>query len=206
MAEENPYAPPGAELVESAALSLPGLRADHLRLLGWLSLAHFVGTLLELALGMVGGFYDLIALQRAGDWLSTLSVLLGAYVLLRLKALLVARFAVMGLDWPVYLTIAFSILAQVVTLGFDDQLETLGLPMLALFVVLALLGGSTLWLGIRLFSIRQGDGLLRTLAWLYAVSGGMLVSIILILLALLPMLAAQFVVMLIFFRAARETR
>lgn len=206
MAEENPYAPPGVELIETAGASLSGLSASHLRLLGWLSLGYFLSTLLELALGIVGGLYDLPAVQRAGDWISSLAVLLGAYVLLRLKALLVARFSAPSLDWPVYLTIAFSILAQAVTLGFDEQLESLGLPMLALFVVLAMLGGSMLWLGIRLFNIRQGDGLLRTLAGLYAVSGGMMISVILMLLALLPMLAAQFVVVLIFFRAARETR
>lgn len=206
MAAENPYAPPGVELIESAGSSVHGFSASHLRLLGWLALAYFLGTLLELILGMVGAFYDLPTVQRAGDWLSTLTVLLGAYVLLRLKALLAARFSTPRLDWPVYLTIASSILAQAVTLGFADQLETLGLPMLALFAVLAMLGGSMLWLGIQLFNIRQGDGLLRTLAGLYAVSGGMLISVILTLFALLPMLAAQFVVMLIFFRSARESR
>ena len=207
MDQENPYATPKVELIESASLrSLPGFSASHLRLLGWLALSCALGTLISLAIGTLGELLDRQELVVADEWLGSLLILLSVYLLLRLRALLIVRFAVQGLDWPIYLSIAFSLIAQAMMLGLADELESLGLPMLIMFLVMALLGGATLWLGIVLLRVREGYGLLRTLAWLYVVSGAMQVSVILMILAFLPLLFAQFVIMLIFFRAAEESR
>lgn len=207
MDQENPYSTPKVELIEPASLiSLPDFSASQLRLLGWLALICCLGTLISLALGALSELFGRHELVVADKWFGSLLTLLSVYLLLRLKALLVARFAVQGLDWPVYLSIAFSLIAQGMLLGLTDEVESLGLPMLVMFLVMALLGGATLWLGIVLLRVREGYGLLRTLAWLYLVSGAMQVSVILMVLAFLPLFAAQFVIMLIFFRAAEESR
>jgi len=206
MEQENPFAPPRVELIEASSVSLPGLSASHLRLLGWLALAHFMGSLLGMALSVLGEALEIPFLITLEQWLGAVFALLGAYLLLRFKAWLVVRFGATGLEWPVYLTILFGLVAQAMLVVFDGVLERLGLPMAGLFLVLAMLGAATLWLGICLLGLREGGGLLRTLAWLYMISGGMLISVLLMLLATLPLLAGQFVLMLIFFRAAGEAR
>ncbi|PTU73370.1 hypothetical protein [Pseudomonas mangrovi] len=207
MDQENPYATPKVELIESVSLrSLPGLSASHLRLLGWLMLVCLLGELISLALFALGDGYDRDELVVASDVVSSSIVLLGAYLLLRLRMLLVARFAAQGLDRPVVLSVILSVLAQAMLLALGDEWWSSGRWAVAMVLVLVLFGGATLWLGIALLRIPESYGLLRTLAWLHIVSGAMTISVILMVLAFLLLLVAQFVMLLIFFREAKETR
>lgn len=206
MTQDNPFASPGVELIDAPAQPLPGPTPGLLRLFGWLTLTCIIGTLAALVMSVAGGILELPLLVTLEVWLNSLCALLSAYLLLRLKGLLQLRYGIAGLDAPVWLSIILSLLAQAIMVVSGDAMETFGWPMAAFFVGLFLIGGATLWLGLVLRRGIGEDALLRTLAWLYIVSGGMLLSIILGLLAFLPLLAAQFVGMLVFFRASNQSR
>lgn len=204
MTQENPFASPAVELIDAPARPLPGPAPGLLRLFGWLTLACIIGTLAALVMSVVGGILELPLLVTLEVWLSSLCALLGAYLLLRLKGLLEARYGIAGLGAPVWLSIVLSLLAQVIIVVSGDALENLDWPMAVFFLTLFLIGAASLWLGLVLRRGVGQDALLRTLAWLYIVSGAMLLSIILSLLAFLPLLAAQFIGMLVFLRAAGQ--
>ncbi|MBN7823530.1 hypothetical protein, partial [Bowmanella yangjiangensis] len=62
----------------------------------------------------------------------------------------------------------------------------------------------TAWLGIRLLKVACPYPALRVMAWLDIVGGVMLASVILALLAVLPLLGAGVALMRVFFSAAAE--
>ena len=145
---------------------------------------------------------DLLTL---GDWLSAATTLLGCYLILRLKAFLQARFAARGLDWPVWLSILLSVALELTQLYWGDSaLTEYSVPSFTYFGLLALLGLTMLWLGIMLLKVENAYPALRVLAWLNMAGGVLAASIILLVVAVLPMLAAMVATALVFFRGARE--
>lgn len=75
---------------------------------------------------------------------------------------------------------------------------------LVYFALLALLGVATLWLGLRLLKQENLYPSLRIMAWLDIAGGAMVVSVLLLVLAMLPLLAATVAMALAYWRAARE--
>ncbi|AXL77753.1 hypothetical protein Y82_3702 [Pseudomonas aeruginosa] len=72
------------------------------------------------------------------------------------------------------------------------------------FALLALIGATTLWLGLRLLKQENLYPSLRIMAWLDIAGGAMLASVLLLVLAVLPLLAATVAMALACWRAARE--
>lgn len=202
MDENNPYAAPQVVLVDTPALrQLPGWSAQQLVLFGWLNLAYLLGTLVVLGLALVEHKTLL------GDWLSLAMTLLGSYLLLRLKTFVEVRFAAGGLLWPVWLSVVLSVLLECMQLYWGEN-QLVGLNPLALsyFGLLALLGLVILWLGIVLLRVENAYPSLRILGWLNIATGAMVASLILLVLAVLPMVAAMVASSRVFFQAARELR
>ncbi|MNG20225.1 hypothetical protein D3C84_1044610 [compost metagenome] len=86
----------------------------------------------------------------------------------------------------------------------EEQLVGLNPQALSYFGLLALLGLVMLWLGIVLLKVENAYPSLRILGWLNIASGVLVASIILLLVGVLPMLAAIVASALVFFRGARE--
>lgn len=202
--DENPYAAPrGALLDDTAAPPLPDWTSAQLRVLGWLSLASTLGALVVmlLSLAMLGPTGHAAAYAY---WLGLVVVLLGDYLLLRLKSFIEARFAAHGLGWPVWLTIGLSLLLEAADpfLGYSSRQP----GWQALFFGLALIvyGALTVWLGVRLLKVPGAYRALRHMAWLLIIGGLMLASLILALPAMLPLLGASLMLALVFFKASAE--
>ena len=200
MDQHNPFAAPQVALVDAQVpQQLPGWNAGQLRILGWLNLVYLFANLVVLGLAFVE---DLLTL---GDWLSAATTLLGCYLILRLKAFLQARFAARGLDWPVWLSILLSVALELTQLYWGDSaLTEYSVPSFTYFGLLALLGLTMLRLGIMLLKVENAYPALRVLAWLNMAGGVLAASIILLVVAVLPMLAAMVATALVFFRGAAE--
>ena len=206
MDQHNPYAAPQVELVEARVPpQLPGWSAGQLRVLGWLSLATALATGAALVAAFLSASEQAAAAARVGEWLGTLSTLLGCYLLLRFKAFLEQRFAAGKLAAPVYLIVLSSLLSEGLHWVWGDAIfARLDWPTLSYFGLLALMGLATLWLGIVLLKVRDPYPVLRVMAWLEVVGGIMAASVILIVLAFVPLLAGTVASALVFFRGARE--
>ncbi|MDX5373890.1 MAG: hypothetical protein LPK18_15815 [Pseudomonadaceae bacterium] len=200
MDPNNPYAAPQVALVDAQApQQLAGWSAAHLRLLGSLNLVYLFATLAVLGLALAP------QLAQLGDWLSVATTFLGCYLALRLKAYLEARFAARGLAWPVWSSVALSLALELVQLLWDDaELTSFDVQSLLYFGLLVLLGLVLLWLGIVLLKVENAFPSLRILAWLNLASGIMIASVILLIVAVLPLLAAMVASALVFFRGAGE--
>ena len=207
--DENPYAPPQVGVVDTAAAAvLPGWSVMRLYLLAGLSLAAALGSLLLLLLA-------LLEVEKANpppagspaDWLSLVLVLLGSYLLLMLKAFAEARFAAKGLTWPVWLVLLSGLLLEGLDLVLGERLfHALDGPTLGYFSLLVGYGLATLWLGVRLLQVENVYPGFRLMAWLEIAGGGLLASVVLVLLAILPLLAADLALMGVFVSGAREQR
>ncbi|WP_394558215.1 hypothetical protein [Aquipseudomonas alcaligenes] len=200
MDPNNPYASPQVALVDAQApRPLDGWNPGQLRLLGWLNLAYLVATLVVIGLAFVE------SLVAIGDWLSVAATLLGSYLALRLKAFLQARFAARGLDWPVWLSVVLSVALELAQLYWGETaLAEFSVPSYIYFGGLAVLGLVILWLGIVLLKVIEPYPSLRALAWLNVASGVLVASVILLVVGILPMLAAMVASALVFFRGASE--
>ncbi|WP_043309800.1 hypothetical protein [Pseudomonas sp. ML96] len=200
MDPNNPYASPQVALVDAQApRPLDGWNPGQLRLLGWLNLAYLVATLVVIGLAFVE------SLVAIGDWLSVAATLLGSYLALRLKAFLQARFAARGLDWPVWLSVVLSVALELAQLYWGETaLAEFSAPSYIYFGGLAVLGLVILWLGIVLLKVIEPYPSLRALAWLNVASGVLVASVILLVVGILPMLAAMVASALVFFRGASE--
>ena len=86
----------------------------------------------------------------------------------------------------------------------DTALAEFGVPSFIYFGGLAVLGLVILWLGIVLLKVENAYPLLRTLAWLNVASGVLVASVILLVIGILPMLAAMVASALVFFQGAKE--
>lgn len=208
MQPENPYAAPQVALVDvPAPRPLSGWSVGQLQLLGWLSLVSLLGSLVVSVLVLLVDEQAGVALQRGMDALSLATVLLGSYLLLRLKAFAEQRFQARGLALPVWAMVLLGLLLEGLDLLWGDGLfNRIDWKTIFYFAVLVLLGIATLWLGIRLLRAPGTYPVLRVMAWMDIVGGGMLASVLLMVLAILPLLGGSLCMMLVFFRAAAELR
>ena len=72
--------------------------------------------------------------------------------------------------------------------------------------VLILLGGATSWLGICLLRVQNVYPIFRVMAWMEVIGGAMLATVLLVLVAIIPLLGGTLTMMLVFFRAAAEVQ
>ncbi|MDH4554814.1 hypothetical protein E8F11_06420 [Pseudomonas sp. BN417] len=203
--DENPYAAPRVELVEDVGTrQMNGWSPRQLGVLAWLSLVCVVGTLTLTGLAVAAGALEDPLMIRLSDWLSVALTLLGCYLLIRLKLFAEARFAAEGLAPPVWAVIIGSLVVEVLDFLMGDASTQPGWPMLLYFGVIAVLGALTAWLAVRMLKVQNAYPAFRVMAWLNLVGGIMMATIVLMLLGLLPLIASNVAMMLVFFRAARE--
>lgn len=208
MDQNNPYAAPQVALVDAQGpQTLTGWSAGQLQVLGWLCLLSIASTLVALVASLLAGDESGSTGEMAGDWLSLFSTVLGCYLLLRLRAFLELRFGARGLLVPIGLIVVFSLLAEALDwLWGESILSSLGWQTLAFFGVVLLLGLATLWLGIVLMKVENAYPALRVMAWMEIVGGAMFASVILVILAIIPLLGSSLAMALVFFRGARELK
>ena len=209
MQPDNPYSAPQVELLDSAGVQrLPGWSARQLQVLGWLALVSLVVNTLLVALTFAAAGlepHEAAQLQTFTGWLSLMLTVLGCYLLLRFKAFVEARFAARNLSVPVWGVLTVSLLLELADLLFGEQLFTgLDWPTLSYMALLCLTGLCTTWLGIRLLSVQYPYPSLKVMAWFNIAGGVMLASVLLLLVALLPLLGAGVALMLVFFKGARD--
>lgn len=206
MDQNNPYAAPQVALVDTqAARQLPGWAAGHLQLLGWLSLVSLLGTIALLVLTLLAGEDSASTMTRVTQGLGFAVVLLGCYLLLRFRRFAEQRFTATGLALPVWLVVALSLLLESLDLFWGDTVfAALGWQMAAYLGGVALMGVFTVWLGICLLKTPDVYPVYRVMAWLEIAGGVMFISVVLALVAVLPLLGASLCMMLVFFRAAEE--
>ena len=200
MQDENPFAAPTVPLVDTQPRELQGWTAGRLNLLGWLCLAGVLGNTLLWLSSFAGVWLDPAQLQVLNDWLGVALVLLGCYLLLQLKQLAEARFNAQGLQRPVL----FSLLFEGGMLLLGEPTGELDWPLFLSLAGVFLLGCISLWLGIRLLRVENVYPSFRLMAWLDIAGGVMLMSLLLALLAPLPLIGALLAQMLLFFRVAAE--
>jgi len=209
MQPDNPYSAPQVELLDAAPVHrLQGWSARQLRVLGWLALVSVVVNVLVLGLLFAGAMleaHETELLLSYTDWLRLALVLLGCYLLLRFKAFAEARFAARNLSVPVWAVLVISLLLELADMLFGEQLFAgLDWQTLSYVALLCLMGGCTTWLGVRLLRLEFPYPALKVMAWLDIVGGLMLASVLLMLVALLPLLGAGVALMLVFFKGAAE--
>lgn len=204
MQDDNPFAAPTVSLVDTQPRKLEGWTAGRLNLLGWLCLAGVLGNTLLWFSSFAGVWLDPAQLQVLNDWLGVALVLLGCYLLLQLKQLAEARFNAQGLQRPVWAMVLFSLLFEGGMLLLGEPSGELDWPLLLSLAGVFVLGAISLWLGIRLLRVENVYPSFRLMAWLDIAGGVMLMSLLLAMLAPLPLIGALLAQMLLFFRVAAE--
>lgn len=204
MQYDNPFATPTVPLVDSQPRELAGWTASRLNLLGWLSLAAVLGNVLLWLSSFTGAWLEQAKLQVLNDWLGVTLVFLGCYLLLQLKQLAEARFNAQGLQLPVWAMVLFSLLFEGGMLLLGEPSGELDWPRLLSLAGVFMLGAISLWLGIRLLRVENVYPSFRLMAWLDIAGGVMLMSLLLAMLAPLPLIGALLAQMLLFFRVAAE--
>lgn len=201
----NPYAAPQASVVENtAATLLAEFSPAYLRRLGWMSLISLIASLVLLLMALWREALPAEGRQLA-DWLGLALVLLGNYLLLCLKGFVEARFAATGLVWPVWLMVVGGLLLEWLDFIFGEELFSgFDLPGISYFAVMAAYGLATLWLGVRLLQVENVYPSLRLLAWLDIAGGFLMASVLLVLLAIVPLLGSALALAAVFFRGAQE--
>ncbi|MGE8360474.1 hypothetical protein [Pseudomonas sp.] len=203
--ENNPYAAPQVTLVDEApSRSLDGWSAGQLRMLGWLSLVSVLGSLVALGAAFTSGYFEDPLLTLLSQWLSPVTALLGAYLLLRLKQFAEHRFAAEKLTNPVWAVVVLGVLLSGMELVWGDATSELGAPMFIYFGLLCVYGGLLVWMGIRLRQVQNVYPAFNVMAWMNIIGGLMLATVILIILALIPLLGTGVAMALVFFKAANE--
>lgn len=209
MSDYDPYRPPQAPLLDShlpPAFVGGDWSCGQLRVLGGLSLGYLCGLLVLLLVAVWRLFNPLLPALPFAHLLSLLLVLLWGYLLLRLRDLLAARFALRGLGRPLALQMLLGLLASGVGALLDEGLlvdlgELLAIAYFALFVALGL---SLVWFALRLRQVRQPWPALRLFAWLLLLAGIAGASVVLLVPALLFGLASGVALAWVFFAAAGE--
>lgn len=211
MQPDNPYSAPQVDLLEAtSAPRLHGWSVRQLQVLGWLALVSVLANALLLGLLLAGSLLEEGEAQQLlayTDWLNLALVLLGCYLLLRFKAFAEARFAARGLGVPIWALVVVTLLLEALDGLFGARLfAALDWPTASYIGVLCLMGACTAWLGVRLLKVDYPYPALRVMAWLDLVGGLMLASVVLMLVAVLPLLGAGVALMLVFFKGASELR
>ncbi|MCQ4347846.1 hypothetical protein NGA35_10590 [Pseudomonas stutzeri] len=209
MSDYDPYRPPRAPLLDPhlpPAFVGGDWSRGQLRVLGALSLGCLSGLLVLLLVALWRLFNPLPPPLSFVHLLSLLLVLLWSYLLLRLRDLLAARYALAGLERPLLLQLLFALLATGIGALLDEDWleradEVLAIAYFALFVALGL---SLAWFALRLRRIRRPWPALRLFAWLLLLAGAAAASVVLLLPALLLGLGAAAALAWVFFAAAGE--
>lgn len=206
--EQNPYSAPRVELLEPLpVVALERWSTGHLSLLAWLTLVSLLGSLVVLGFRLAAQSPEVGAYQPAIDGLSLALTVLGCYLLLRLKAFAEARFAAKHLAWPVWCSAVGYGLLGIFEYGFDESsMASLNWQTFVYLGLMVLVGGLTLWLGIRLLKVEQAYPVFRLMAWMDIASGVCLLSVVLLVVAVLPLLGGNVAMMLVFFKGAAEQR
>lgn len=204
--DENPYAAPQTDLVDAQApRELPDWSPGLLNLLGWLCLISALSSVVVLVFIFLGDFIGLQGASLVAEWLGLAVMLLGSYLSLRLKGFAEARFAATGLGWPTWLVILAGMLTQVMLMLVSDQsLARLGWEMGLYLGLMVGYGAVTLWLAVRLLKVQNVYPVFRVMAWLLLVGGVMMATVLLMMIALLPLLGSSIAMALVFFRGARD--
>lgn len=203
--DENPYAAPRVDLMEDTEpRPMRDWTPGHLRLLAWLSLVCAVSTLVLTGVVVAAGATEDPLMTQLSDWFGVALTLLGCYLLIRLKLFAEARFHAEALAAPVWTVIIGSLVIEALGFMMGDSSTEPGWPMLFYFGVVALLGALTAWLGVRLLKVQNVYPAFRVMGWLDLVGGIMMATIVLMMLGLLPLIAGNVAMMLVFFRGARE--
>lgn len=206
--EHNPYSAPRVELLDPLpVVALERWSAAHLSLLAWLTLVSLLGTLVVFGFGLAAESLEVAAYQSSVDGLNLVLTVLGCYLLLRLKAFAEARFAAKHLAWPVWCSVLGYGLLGIFEYGFDESsMASLNWQAFVYLGLMVLAGGLTLWLGIRLLKVEQAYPVFRLMAWMDIASGICLLSVVLLVVAVLPLLGGSVAMMLVFFKGAAEQR
>lgn len=203
--DDNPYAAPRVDLLDNGPPApLDGWSVAQLRLLGWLSLASVLGSATITVIALAYGFEEDTRLLAINDWLSPALIILGCYLLIRLKGFAEQRFRASRLDWPVWAVIVSSLVLGVLDLLWGEATGEVGWQMFSYFGLLAVYGVLLTWLGIRLRRAQNVYPVFNIMAWLDIIGGIMLASVILVVLAMLPLIGANLAMALVFFKAAKE--
>ena len=209
MQPDNPYSAPQVELIDDLPVrQLPGWSVRQLQVLGWLALMSALGSALMLGVIFLSswlGQAELEQVERYTRWLGLLLMLLGNYLLIRLKSFIEQRFAARGVSWPVWIIVALALVSGVMDFMVGDQLfKALSVLTIAYLGLMVLMGLGITWFGVRLLRLRLTYASLRIMAWLSIASGLMFASVLLLPLAILPALAVCVTQGLVFFRGAAE--
>lgn len=209
MQPDNPYSAPQVELIDELPVrQLPGWSVRQLQVLGWLALMSALGSALMLGAIFAStwlGHAELEQVERYTRWLGLLLMLLGNYLLIRLKSFIEQRFAAQGVSWPVWIIVVLALVSGVMDFMVGDQLfKTLSVLTIAYLGLMVLMGLGITWFGVRLLRLRLTYASLRIMAWLSIASGVMFASVLLLPLAILPALAVCVTQGLVFFRGAAE--
>lgn len=203
--ENNPYAAPQVALVDDAApRALEGWTVGQLRMLGWLSLVSVLGAVVLLGIAFASGFLEDPTLQTISTWLSPVVMILGCYLLVRMKHFAEQRFSATGLNIPVWAVVIVALLLVVMELIWGEATSVMGTPMFIYFGLMCVYGVLLTWLGIRFRQAQNVYPVFNVMAWMNIIGGIMLATIVLILLALFPLLGASVAMALVFFKAAGE--
>lgn len=203
--EINPYAVPQVTLVDEApAGSLEGWSVSQLRMLGWLSLLSVLGTLVAIGAAFGGEYFGIQWLALLYQWLSPTLQLLGVYLLLRLKRLAEQRFQAENLTSPIMAVVVLGVLLSGLELVWGKASNEPGTPMLIYLGLICIYGGLLVWMGARMRKVHNAYPAFKAMAWMNIVGGLMVATVILIVLAIIPLLGAIAATALVFFRAARE--
>ncbi|CAH0265907.1 hypothetical protein SRABI70_03342 [Pseudomonas sp. Bi70] len=211
MQPDNPYKASLVELIDDLPVrQLPGWSVRQLQVLGWLALMSGLGSALMLGVVFVSswlGQAELEQVERYTRWLGLLLMLLGNYLLLRLKSFIEQRFVAQGLSWPVWIIVVLALIIGLMDFMVGDQVfkapSVLTIAYLGLMVPMGL---CITWFAVRLLKVRRAYASLRIMAWLSIASGLMFASVLLLPLALLPALAVCVAQGLVFLRGASELR
>ncbi|NNN28594.1 MULTISPECIES: hypothetical protein [Pseudomonas] len=208
--EQNPYAAPQVELVDTRAPT-PFLVGDwssgKLRLLAGLTLALLLTDLTLIGIGMVarlpGGPKFLMPYE---EWLGALSMLLGCFLAWRSTRLLEDRFAARGLRWPMWILIVIAVVMQVFSMLFDVDLTGSRQSNATVYFMMMYLpsGLVQLWYGIRVLKIQLPFTSVKVMGWFDVVSGICLASIVLFAFGTLLSIINTIPLALIFLRSAGE--
>jgi hypothetical protein len=204
---DNPYAAPQVSLVENAEVqTLEGWSPGRLQLLGYLNLVAALGSLVALGLAFMAGFLEDTSLETFGDWLSPALTLLGCYLVLQLKFFAEQRFAAQNLSNSTWAVVLWGLLVMMLDLLWKSALDELGWQMFGYLAALAIYGILLAWWGFRLRQVQNVYSSFRLMAWLELIGGLMLASVILVVLAMLPLIGASIATAWVFFQAAAEQK
>ena len=209
MQPDNPYSAPQVELIDELPVrQLPGWSVRQLQVLGWLALMSALGSALMLGAIFAStwlGQAELEQVERYTRWLQLLLMLLGNYLLIRLKSFIERRFTAHGLGWPVWIIVVLALVSGAMDFMVGDQVfKALSMLTIIYLGLMVLMGLGITWFGVRLLRLRLTYASLRIMAWLSIASGLMFASVLLLPLAILPALAVCVTQGLVFFRGAAE--